>query len=349
MSVSNGGGVLVKAPNWLGDMVASVPALAALRRAYEECSFCVVGNEAARDVLLLSGVRHEFVLFDRHRGRSGGPLGAWRGALSVLRKKSWALGVAFSDSFSSALLLRLAGARRIVGYAGDGRRVLLSTALRRKRMGLRPHIIREYMNLAVAAGASQGSERPRLFPPAEVRARAGSILRASGVEPGAEVVGICPGAAFGPAKVWPAEKFAAVGRALAGRGMSALVFGTRSEVELARRVADGIPGAKQLAGRTTVAELAGCLSLCRLVLANDSGPAHLAAAVGTPVVVVFGSTDPGWTRPVGEHVRVVTSGGLACAPCFGRSCDRGYECLRGVSEDTVLEAAESLLSDRRPA
>jgi len=333
--------------------VLALPAIQALSRAFEGSPACVVGNEVARHVVSLSGMDLDFVYFDRRASRSaaggpgrGGGDGSWRGAVAALRKRRWAVAVTFAESFSSALLLKLAGARRVVGYNADARRLLLSDALRRERLGMRPHLVREFMALAQAAGAEPADERPALVISRGVFSRSRAILGSAGLRPEGPLVGICPGAAYGPAKMWSPEKFAGVARTMAAAGFSVAVFGSASEVELARRVAGETRGVASLAGVTTVSELAGCLALCSVVIANDSGAAHLAAAAGTPVVAIFGSTDASWTRPLGPRTVVVTARDVPCAPCFGKRCDRGYECLSGISEETVAEAARSLAAAR---
>jgi heptosyltransferase-2 len=343
--------------------VLCTPALRAIGASFPHAELCAVGNEIARDVISLSGAGARFVGFDRHASRGGGDpsrgkgpgrrkgageaqaagAGAsqwsWSAALSALRSRRWDLGVVFAESFSSALLLRLAGARRTVGYGTDGRRFLLSVALRRERLGLRPHLVREYMALAVAAGARDIDEIPSLIVGEPLGAEARDLLSRADLDAGRPLVGLCPGAAYGPSKRWPAERFSAVGRELESRGASIAVFGSAAEVDLASEVSRTIPGSASLAGMTSVGLLAGCLSQCAVVIANDSGAAHLAAAVGAPVVAIFGSTDASWTRPIGPRVAVVKTEDLPCVPCFGKECDRGYACLTEVSEHEVVAAA----------
>jgi heptosyltransferase-2 len=360
--------ILVKPPNWLGDVVLCTPALRAIRASFPNAELCAVGNEIARAVISLLGLDARFVGFDRHARREGarsvtphgpgparqaGPAsaesveakaggGSWRAALSALRARRWDLGVAFAESFSSALLLRLAGARRTVGYSTDGRRFLLSVALRRERLGLRPHLVREYMALAEAAGAKRADEVPSLDLREPLKGEARALLSRVDLAADRPLVGLCPGAAYGPSKRWPAERFARVGRELGSQGASVAVFGSAAEVGLANEVSRTIPGSASLAGMTSVRLLAACLSQCAVVVANDSGAAHLAAAVGAPVVVIFGSTDASWTRPMGPRVAVVRTEDLPCVPCFGKECDRGYACLTGVSEGDVAAAARAV-------
>lgn len=355
--------ILLKMPNWLGDVVLSLPALSALRVSFPDSGICAVGNETARMVLSLSRLSMEFVHFDRHgdrlagdpaaggAGRSASPDGdhppagmwrTWREALGALRGRRWDLAVTFAESFSSALLLRLAGAKDLIGYRADGRRLLLSKPLPRKRMGMRPHLAREYMALAEAAGAKAGNEAPSLDVSETLAREAREILSVAGVELSRPLVGLCPGAAYGPSKRWPVERFADAGRELTSGGGAVAVFGSHSERAAADRLSSAIPGAASVAGKTSVEQLAGCLSICSVVIANDSGAAHLAAAVGSSVVAIFGSTDASWTRPLGAKVAVVKASGLECAPCFGKECDRGYACLTGISDGDVVRAARAL-------
>lgn len=358
--------ILVKAPNWLGDLVLFTPALRALRGGFPESAICVVGNGAARDVVSLSQLDLEFFHFDRHKAsprraapklsgisssKGEGPLsdsdgkGSWRAAVSALRRRSWAIGITFAEGFSSALLLRMAGAQRTLGYRGDGRRLLLSTALSREPLGHRPHLAREHMRLARAAGVSAVDETPSLAVPGNLMNEAQGILKGCGLSLSGPLVGICPGAAYGPSKRWPPERFARAGAELAESGAEIAVFGAHSEASLASEVAGAIPGAFSVAGKTSVMTLAACLARCAVVIANDSGAAHLAAAVGTPVVAVFTSSDPSWTRPLGKRVRVLRAD-PECAPCFEKKCDLGYPCLTGVAPNQVVETALSLMDCR---
>jgi heptosyltransferase-2 len=355
--------ILIRAPNWLGDLVLFTPALKALGSAFPAATFCVVGNAAARDIVSLCRPGFEFVYFDRHkapirRGDSG-PNGerasrekksisdsvgggSWRATLSILRTRPWSTGITFAEGFSSALLLKLAGARRVFGYRGDSKRLLLSTALPRESLGRRPHLAKEFLALARAAGADRGDETPTLAIPADLLGTAKDFFDRHGLNPSGPIVGLCPGAAYGPSKRWPAEQFARAGAELANEGAAVAVFGAPSETSLAGEVTRAIPGAVCLAGETSVLTLAACLSQCSVVIANDSGAAHLAAAVGAAVVAVFSSSDPSWTRPLGERVRIKKAG-LECAPCFEKECDLGYPCLTGVAPSDVAKTALELL------
>jgi len=151
-----------------------------------------------------------------------------------------------------------------------------------------------------------------------------------------------PGAAYGPAKRWDAERFTVVGRALVARGLAVLVCGAASERADCESVAAGIgAGAFALAGATDLATQAAVCAGAAIAVCNDSGLAHLSAATGAPTLAVFGSTSSAWTAPLGPRVRVLQHAPV-CAPCFQRTCRIGYRCLDAVTAAEVLAACEAL-------
>jgi heptosyltransferase-2 len=210
-------------------------------------------------------------------------------------------------------------------------------------------LVTEYLELARAAGAVPGQRTPSLEVPEEILRTGRKTMKDFRLLSGMPIVGLCPGSEYGPSKRWPADRFVEAGSRLADAGAKIAVFGAPSETALAEEVARRIKGAESLAGRTSVIGLGACLALCDVVVANDSGAAHMAAAVGTPVVALFTSSDPAWTRPLGAGVRVIRAD-ADCAPCFNRECDIGYPCLTGISAARVAETALSLVkgSLRRP-
>lgn len=237
-------------------------------------------------------------------------------------------------SFSSAWRAWRSGARVRIGYRGEGRDLLLTEALDRPGRG-EMHLSREYLALAARAGASEG-----VLP----------LLAAGGGLVGAEgpFAILAPGALYGPAKRWPAARFSELGRELSARGLRVRLCGGESDRAVCDEVAASLPGAEVLAGRTSLAEQAALCAAARLVVSNDSGLAHLAAAVGSPTVAIFGSTSSSWTAPLGPRVRVVQRAPV-CAPCFQRRCAIGTLCLERIGARMVLAAIDELLADRRDA
>lgn len=318
--------VLVRLPNWLGDVLMARPLLFALRAALPRASVRCVGP--AGPLGLLAGDRTADEL---HAWPAGGA--ARRELLARLRAWRPDLALVLPPSFSSAWFAWRAGARARVGYRGEARCPLLTRALPRPARGER-HVAEEYLALGAEAGAEQALRVPPCLPAPAV--------------PGRHAL-LGPGAIYGPAKRWPAGRFAEVGRALAARGLSVKVVGTAAEREACAAVASGVgPGAESLAGATDLAELARLAAGAAVAVCNDSGLAHLCAAAGTPTVVVFGSTSSAWTAPLGRRVRVVQRAPV-CSPCFRRDCRIGYPCLEAVTAADVLGAAGALLAGREAA
>ena len=213
------------------------------------------------------------------------------------------------------------------------------------------HQIYDYLHLAAALGANPEPLPPRLeIPAAEIQQAEQDLLadlrrkaadRASG-EPSL-LLGLNPGAEYGPAKRWPAERFAAVAREISHQHGNCLwlAFGGPGDAQPCgdiARLAGG--GVVNLAGKTSLRQLMALLKLCRVLLTNDSGPMHVAAALGTPVVVPFGSTAPGLTGPglPGDPRHRLLQAAPPCAPCFRRVCPIDFRCMTGISPDRVVDA-----------
>ena len=318
--------VLVRLPNWLGDALMARPALHALRRAHPAAEIRAVGPGALLDLLAGDGV------FDR--GEAWSTVAAERaGVVRALRAWRPTAALVLPPSFSSAWLAWRSGAATRVGFAGEARSPLLTAALPRPARG-ELHLSREYLLLAARLGGAPVAVPP-LAPPASGRGAA-AALRARVAPAGARLALLAPGALYGPAKRWAPERFAGVARALAERGFVVAVCGTAAERETCAAVA-AAAHAVSLAGETDLATQAALCAGSALALCNDSGLAHLAAALGVPTVAVFGSTSSAWSAPLGARVRVVQRAPV-CAPCFRRTCRIGYRCLEAVGERAVLRA-----------
>ncbi len=310
---------VILAPNWLGDAVMALPAMRALRQGLPgRC--IVVARPPVRDVVRTTGAQ---VWVYRPS-----LLGTGRLIHSVRRLKPDAV-VSFLRSRRAGLITATSGAPLRVGWdAGPARRAYSVRAPSdRKRI----HQVDEYLRLPKALGLPA----PAVWPPREALAP----------EPGPEAIVMAPGSSFGPAKRWPAPHYASLARLLRDRtGLPILVVGSSREASTLKEVVDRAGrGVENLAGRTSLPELAALVRGCRLFVGNDSGVAHLGAWMGAPVVVVFGSTDPRWTRPIGPRVHVVYRH-EPCSPCFRRSCPLGHtNCLVRVSPQEVEEVCVGML------
>jgi len=323
--------IVVRLPNWLGDALMARPLLHALRLGIPDAAIRAVGPAPLLDLLAADGA------FD---GADPWPAGAAAREHLARELRAWRPDAALvlPPSFSSAWFAWRTGARVRIGQAGEWRSPLLTRALRRVPRG-DAHVAQGYLALGAALGVT-AVDAPPLAIPAAWHAGAGELLASQSVSGGFAI--LAPGAAYGPAKRWAAERFTALGRALAGRGWSLLVCGAAGERPVALAVAGGIgAGARPLAGRTTLGIQAALCARAMVVVSNDSGLAHLSAATGAPTVTVFGSTSSAWTAPLGARVRIVQHAPV-CAPCFQRTCRIGYRCLDAVAVADVLEACVEL-------
>lgn len=334
--------ILVKAVNWLGDLVMTMPALRALRRAYPRAHLAVlVRGELAG---FYAGCRwlDAVVPYAVRPGLSG--LADRARIVRRIRAGRYDLAVVLPRSFESALWVFLARVPRRVGVRSDGRGWLLTERVPMPRRTPR-HQSEDYLALLTAALGVHGAADPppllEVDPARRERMTAWLAARRRGRGP---LVALAVGAAYGPAKEWPAERFAELIRRLATRHAAQCVLvGAPGERERCRRVADA-SGAEPLvaAGETDVGDLVALLSLCDGFAGNDSGAMHVAAALGVPTVGIFGSTDPDRTGPRGPATAVVREP-VPCSPCLARTCRFGhYDCLRRISVDAVEARLEAL-------
>lgn len=319
---------MIRLPNWLGDALMARPLLHSLRRARPEA--VLVGVGPAPLLELLAGER----VFDESHPWPLDGTGRSR-LIATLRRTPAGVALVLPPSFSSAWFAWRAGARVRLGYAHDGRSFLLTHATPRLARGER-HLAREYLALVEPLGIA-AAEPPLLGVPEERRRLALQRLADAGVG-GGPVALFGPGARFGPAKRWPEDRFVALGRTLVGRGWSVVACGGEDDRSVCESVATAIgAGATSLAGRTDLLTQAALCGGAAVVVSNDSGLAHLAAATGALTVVIFGSTSSAWTAPLGPRVRVIQKAPV-CSPCFRRTCAIGYRCLTAVEVDHVARA-----------
>jgi heptosyltransferase-2 len=339
---------LVRATNWVGDVVMSRPSLRALRAADPRGRLAVLARPWVAELYRLAPEVDE-VLVDDPAGAHAGGAGRARLAEEI-RAKGFDRAVVLPTSFSTALLLARAGVPERIGYRGEGRSFLLTRAV---RLDLAPgeHQVWKHLRLAAAAGAAL-PQAPDVSwdAPKSVREGARAALeeaRVTGPFAAAHVASFAHAA-----KRWDLARFAAVFDALAARGLSVVLLGSAGEREVNAEAASLSRTARvaDLSGRTTLPEALGVLASARLFVGNDSGLAHLASAAGTPSVVVFGATDPDATRPWdgpradGRPVRLALARTRTpCAPCGWAVCPIDHACMGGVAPADVLAAADSVL------
>ena len=326
--------LLVRIPNWLGDLVLALPVL----EAAAEGPAIFVGPESFRDLLEPRFPNAPYLATSR--SARWAPLGAIR----ALRPRSALL---LTESLSSAILAWLAGVPERVGYAAEGRGFLLTRRVARAGAPRSTARAAEYRQLAAAAGIVPHSEIPTLDATPKESESARATLQRAGLE-GARYLVLAPGAGYGPAKQWEPRRFAQAAAAIARRtGRAVVLVGAaedRGAAALAAREARGA-GARSidLAGATGLGELVGIVAGADGVISNDSGVMHLAAALRRPTVAVFGSTSPVWTSASAPWVTNLYAA-YPCSPCYRRTCPIGYGCLRSIAAEDASRALELLLS-----
>lgn len=331
--------LLVIGLNWLGDAVMSMPAMAALRERHPGAAITLLARPA------VAPLWHLFPGLDAVVNPIQGPLGTFRTG-AALRREPFAAAWVFPKSFRSALLAYTGGVPQRIGLAGHWRDAMLTQVVRLPA-GDRRHQMWEYLDL-VGAGAGPVIRPPFIrAPEAEVRAvREQQAAHEEGGH-GKPWVGIFPGAARGPSKRWPAERFAEVARRLAEtQGCRIAVFGSDADRAACGIVAGaGGRSAVDLSGQTTLPRLAAWLSACRMVVANDSGGMHLAAALGVPVVAVFGVTDPVRTGPLGSGHRTVVAEGVRRSRDVAADAAAARTALLSIAVERVYDAALRVLAE----
>lgn len=335
-------------PNWVGDVVMATPAIRAVRAAFPAAELVAVCKPYVADVLAGSPWFGQTVLFDRAGPRSR----RFWAVAGTLRRQRCDAAVLFPNSFRATLLARLGGCKKVVGFARYGRRWLLSTKLRhrtdaRGRFVPSP-VIDDYNRLAVALGTADPGHWMELFTTPADEAAADGVWERAGLSRYARVVGLNPGAAFGAAKHWPAEHFAALARMLTQRlGCGVVVLCGPGEREAARQIAEQSrsPHVHPLSDAPLSLGLTkAVVRRLDLLVTTDSGPRHFAAAFARPVVTLFGPTHIGWTETYFEKAAHLQRQ-LPCGPCQQRVCPEGHHrCMRDLSPDEVFATADRLLA-----
>lgn len=336
--------VVVRAPNWLGDVVMAAPSILAVRRAWPD---------AAVDVALPAPFVPLVPMIDASlgavplAGKGMRGLAAQRADADRLRSGAYDLAVLFTNSFGSAWVLRQAGVAERWGYRRDGRGWLLTRAVRpRATRRTSRHHADYYAALVDALGLPRPALEVQLRVPPDMSAEADAFLRAAGWDGTSPLLACAPGAAYGTAKQWPPAFMARVAaRWISERQGTVVLVGAAGDRPAAQQVRDetahalaapGVARVVDVTGATSLSQLAAVLALATRVLANDSGAMHLAAAVGTPVVTVFGATDEHATAPLGPHT--ILTADVWCRPCLLRECPIDHRCMTRVPPERVMDA-----------
>ena len=325
---------MIIAPNWLGDAVMALPAIADVRNGTRDGSLAIAARPSVAPLFSLVRGIDEVITLPR-----GGP---WPLA-------EYDAAILLPNSFHSAMSVARAGVRERWGYRTDWRGMLLTRAIDRPRAGV--HQIDSYPRLTASLGFESGASTPRLDVPARVSESGGALLRQAGWDGRRPLVAIAPGAAYGSAKRWPPSSFADLAAGLAEDGVATVMVGASADKTTSAEVMRELRGRATLidvVGQTDIPALAGVLANCRAVAANDSGALHLAAALGVSVSGVFGPTDerlstPRALDPSPKPLVTILTHETWCRPCGLRECPLDHMCMIGIPAADAVAATRKML------
>ena len=334
--------ILVIGVNWVGDAVLSLPTMRGLRRLFPDAYIGLLARAHLGDLLREVGDVDEVIPYQPRRGfyRLVDELHT----VGSLRRGGFDVAVILPRSFRSALVAYLAEIPVRIGYVDEGRGFLLTHRIPRTDALPRVHRSKYYLHLIECMGGVPNGDLPVIEVAPERRRWANGFLHSCGMGNSHPLVGFNPGATYGLAKCWDPHRFSALGTRLC-RDYEAgiLIFGTQRERELAAMIAQGIDGqVVNLAGSTTLPQLVALMESCDVVVTNDTGPMHISAAVKTPVVAIFGSTDPVTTGPCGNG-HIIVRKEVSCSPCLKRVCPTDHRCMDLISTDDVQKALAKII------
>lgn len=340
--------VVVRGTNWVGDAVMTMPALRELRRVLPHAHITLATRSWAEGLFADADFLDDLLIYDR------GPRD-WRAVARQTRewrRRGFDLALLFQNAFEAALIASAARVPVRVGYSTDGRRALLTHPVAVPVWGEARHEVYYYLNLVaelerLLSGASVVDEREPQFAltvSETRRAQAREFLSAQGIGGDRTLVALCPGSTNSRAKRWPAEYYAALAdRFIVETGANVVLVGSPEEIDVSRDVERHMHHRPFiLTGRTDLAEAVGIMSLADVLITNDTGPAHIAAALNRPTLVIFGPTDPKTTRPfsiVAEIIRHPPD----CAPCMLRDCPIDHRCMTVITPDEVFTRACAMI------
>ena len=336
--------ILVRATNWVGDAVMSLPALRALRQQFPRARISILARPWVADLYRREPFCDDLIPYSPRTVAE-----KWTAA-RALRPRRFDTAILLQNAFEAAAIAYVAGIPERIGYSRDGRGFLLTRAIPVPKPGEIPRHERfYYLELLRRAGII--AELP---PNDAIRLEGAPTARAAGLDRfrelglGETVIGVSPGAAYGTAKRWLPERFADSAIRVANElGATVAIFGSKDERDLCQTVATAVSASivkpvKNFAGETTLAEFIDLAAACRVYLTNDSGAMHIASALGIPTVAIFGATDDQTTGPTGPLARVVREP-VECSPCLKRECPIDHRCMTRVSAARVAETALELL------
>jgi heptosyltransferase-2 len=338
--------VLVVAPSWVGDAILSEPMIALLREPLEEPSVDVlVPSWCAPVYARMRGVGR---IIENRIGHGELDLSRRRALARELATNGYSRAIVLPNSWKSALIPYLARIPWRTGYVGEARYVLINDR-RKLDSKASPRLVDRFAALAGGRHVRVPTPSAPVLVP-DIANRTGAV-QAMRLKTSAPIAIVCPGAEYGPAKRWPVEHFASLIGKLVAKGFQVWLIGSPNDRAIAEDVVRALPAlpderrVRDLAGRTDLGTAIDLLSLASVVVSNDSGLMHAAAAVGAPLIALFGSSSPAYTPPLAPSARIAKID-IACSPCFKRECPLGhFRCMRDLSPDAVYDLAREAAAE----
>lgn len=335
--------IIIRMPNWIGDLVMATPILADVRKAFPSASITAMCRRPLCDLLVKDPSIDELFCFTKPEN---GFLRREdkRDIISKIAAGKFDVGILLTNSFSSAWWFWQGNVKRRIGSAKSFRSWLLTDPVAIPNKGIE-HQVNTYKRLLQPLGISISSTKPKLFFDAAERKVAKQLLTQQGYVEGMPLIGINVGASYGSAKCWPPERFRTLAMdLLRDKDVFLVFFGDASTAKIVKEIARGLPQrAIDIAGVTSLRELGCLIEECSILVSNDSGPMHMAAAVGTPLIALFGSTEPIATGPFGVPESVIHKR-PACSPCYKRKCPLDkFTCMEEISVEEVVAKVRAQL------
>ena len=336
--------ILIRGTNWIGDAVMTLPAIAAIRKTFPESKITILVKPWVADIFRLCPDIDEIMLF-QSPGPHEGLAGKWRIARDI-RKKQFDAAILLQNAIEAAIIAFLAGIPVRAGYNSDGRGLLLTHSVQRTKAIREVHQTDYYLEMVKALGCRPANREAVLTLGKDDERLAGELLAGYGLQDSRLLVGMAPGATYGPAKKWFPERFSSVADKLVdGFSAQIVLFGSSEDNDTATTVqARAKYPLFDLTGKTGLKEAMALMARCRLFISNDSGLMHVAAALGVPTIAIFGSTNPATTSPPGQN-NIIIHKNVACSPCLKTDCPADFQCMDLIGVDDVYEAAVRLLGD----
>lgn len=334
--------ILVRSTNWIGDAVMTTPAVRTIRENFPGAEITMLAQPWMADVFSASP-HVDHIFFYEKKGRHKGLGGMFR-LSRELREKHFDMAILLQNAFEAAFITAMAGIPVRAGYRRDARSLLLTHGVAIRAEVRKKHQVHYYQALLEDLGLVRGSDELFL----RLADRDMDFAAEMKKELGAElVIGINPGAAYGPAKCWPAERYGQLAVLLHREyGAKFFVFGTRADQATIDTICGfGPEFITGLAGRTTLGQAMALISLCDAFVTNDSGLMHVGAATRTPLAAIFGSTDAVATGPFSDRAIVVQKA-LACSPCLKKNCNSDFRCMLDISVDDVATVMRKLVEKK---